>query len=208
MRKKYIYTIIPFFLLLSCQQVLEKAAEKIVDEKKELVGKYHTIKTENIKIFLPEEFKYISQNEYLKFIEKSRDIATFNSEKERLDLDRKTNTKMYFFEYFASNTIINIYPVKHIPFDNENAKYMLAVVDASIKEDSLSGVKYDKIEAQFKGNKNLSIFKVIHGLKNSESRVFYYKYTYFISYNKKSVFVYINTPVLFDFDPYIEKIRL
>ncbi len=87
-------------MFLSCQQAIEKAAEKIVEEKQELIGNYHTIKSENIKIFLPQEFKYISPKEYINYISKFKDTFVINAEKNRLELVKKSGKKIFFFEHF------------------------------------------------------------------------------------------------------------
>ena len=84
---------------------------------------------------------------------------------------------------------------------------MLGIVDNIIKANN-TGMNFEIMESQFKGNKNISIFKVIYQVKSPKLIVDMYKYVYFISYNKKSVFVNLETPSLLDFDPYIQKIRL
>ncbi|NJM78933.1 MAG: hypothetical protein HC854_03625 [Flavobacterium sp.] len=86
MIKKHLIVILTISIFLSCQQVIEKAADKIVEEKQELIGNYHTIKSENIKIFLPQEFKYIPSKEYINYISKSKDTFIINAEKNRLEL--------------------------------------------------------------------------------------------------------------------------
>ncbi len=104
--------------------------------------------------------------------------------------------------------MVNILPERYIEFNNSDAKYMLAIIDKAIKSNNHPETTLEIMESQFKGNKNLSIFKAIYKIKLPKTTVAVYKYVYFISYNKKSVFVNLETPVLFDFDPYIEKIRL
>lgn len=210
MIKKYLYIILILFSFFSsCKEVAEKTVETIAEvEKKELIGKYHSIKSEKIKIFLPEEFKHISESNYLKEIQRTREISIFNSEKERLKFVKDSGRKIYLFEYFKSGSMVNILPERYVEFNNSDAKYMLAIIDKTIKSNNHPETTFEIMESQFKGNKNLSIFKVIYKIKLPKTTVAVYKYVYFISYNKKSVFVNLETPVLFDFDPYIEKIRL
>ncbi len=204
-----IIILILFSFFSSCKEVAEKTVETIAGvEKKELIGKYHTIKSEKIKIFLPEEFKHISESNYLKEIQRTREISIFNSEKERLNFVKDAGRKIYLFEYFKGGSMVNILPERYVEFNNSDAKYMLAIIDKAIKSNNHPETTLEIMESQFKGNKNLSIFKVIYKIKLPKASVAVYKYVYFISYNKKSVFVNLETPVLFDFDPYIEKIRL
>lgn len=209
MIKKYLYLVFLILFSISCKEIAEKTSEVIIEnQKKEISGKYHTIKAEKIKAFLPDGFKYISQTDYLKNIKKTRDSITYRLEKKKIESNIEENNKMYFFENFKKNSIINIFPVKHLPFSNEEAKYMLAIIDKSIKEETNPNIEVENIGGEFKGNKNISIFKAIYRFKEPKSTTYFYRYTYFISSSKKSCFIYINTPILFDYNPYIQKIRL
>lgn len=208
MTKKHSYLLLILFLFSACQQVIEKTAENLVAEKKELIGKYHTLKSEKIKVFLPEEFNYISTKNYLEYIEKLKDTFLINTEKQRVDFIKNTGRKIYFFEHFESGSIANIMPEKYIKFSNTDAKYLLAIIDKTIKSNSRPYIQYELLESQFKGNKNLKIFKAIYEVKSPKIEMKIYKHVYFISYNKKSVLFNLETPVQIDCDPYIEKIRI
>lgn len=208
MIKKYFSLLLILFLFSACQQVIEKTAENLVTEKKELIGKYHTLKSEKIKVFLPKEFNYLTTKNYLEYIEKSRDTFLLNTEKQRIDFVKNTGRKIYFFEHFESASIATIMPEKYIEFSSRDAKYLLAVIDKTIKSNSQPYTQYELLESQFKGNKNLKIFKAIYEAKSPKIEMKIYKHVYFISYNKKSVLFNLETPVQIDCDPYIEKIRI
>lgn len=208
MIKKYFSLLLILFLFSACQQVIEKTAENLVTEKKELIGKYHTLKSEKIKVFLPKEFNYLTTKNYLEYIEKSKDTFLLNSEKQRIDFVKNTGRKIYFFEHFESASIATIMPEKYIEFSSRDAKYLLAVIDKTIKSNSQPYTQYELLESQFKGNKNLKIFKAIYEAKSPKIEMKIYKHVYFISYNKKSVLFNLETPVQIDCDPYIEKIRI
>ena len=53
MIKKIIYIVFLIFLSTSCKEIAKKTSETIIEnQKKEISGKYHTIKDEKIKVFL------------------------------------------------------------------------------------------------------------------------------------------------------------
>ncbi|NJM78932.1 MAG: hypothetical protein HC854_03620 [Flavobacterium sp.] len=85
---------------------------------------------------------------------------------------------------------------------------MLQIFDKIIRDANRPETEFNLVASQFKGNKNLRIFKAIYKINTPKIDINFYKYIYFISYNKKTVLVNLETPVLFDFDPYVEKIRL
>ena len=196
------------FFFPACQQVIKKTAENLVTKKKELIGKYHTLKSEKIKVFLPKEFNYLTTKNYLEYIEKSKDTFLLNTEKQRIDFVKNTGRKIYFFEHFESASIATIMPEKYIEFSSRDAKYLLAVIDKTIKSNSQPYTQYELLESQFKGNKNLKIFKAIYEAKSPKIEMKIYKHVYFISYNKKSVLFNLKTPVQINCGPYIEKIRI
>ncbi len=208
MIKKIIYIVFLIFLSTSCKEIAEKTSETIIEnQKKEISGKYHTIKDEKIKVFLPEEFKYTNTQNYLNQIAQSGDSSAYYAEKKRFKDIHDSGKKIYLFEYLKGASIVKVLPERYVAFTNSDAKYMLGIVDNIIKANN-TGMNFEIMESQFKGNKNISIFKVIYQVKSPKLIVDMYKYVYFISYNKKSVFVNLETPSLLDFDPYIQKIRL
>ena len=160
-----------------------------------------------IKVFLPEEFKYTNTQNYLNQIAQSGDSSAYYAEKKRFKDIHDSGKKIYLFEYLKGASIVKVLPERYVAFTNSDAKYMLGIVDNIIKANN-TGMNFEIMESQFKGNKNISIFKVIYQVKSPKLIVDMYKYVYFISYNKKSVFVNLETPSLLDFDPYIQKIRL
>lgn len=207
MIKKIIYTIIMLPLLLSCKEITQKAAEKILEKpKEELPGKYHTIKNERMKIFLPEEFSYISGNDFKKFFK--NDTVILNSHQKKVAVLKSKGRKLYIFEYFKGSSIVNVFMEDYIPFNNHDANNLLYYINQSLNANLDPDATSELIQSQYKGNKNLNIFKAIYKISSPKSPNIFFKHIYFISYNKRSFFVSLETFSEIDFDPYIQKIRL
>ena len=67
---------------------------------------------------------------------------------------------------------------------------------------------YQKNEARFFETKEAQIFKAIYTVSVPENNSEFNKQIYFVSFNKKSFALTLETPFLVDFDPYLEKIRV
>ena len=122
--------------------------------------KYKGYKAEKIKVFLPEEFKYTNTQNYLNQIAQSGDSSAYYAEKKRFKDIQDSGKKIYLFEYLKGASIVKVLPERYVAFTNSDAKYMLGIVDNIIKANNTE-IDFEIMESQFKGNKNISIFKVI-----------------------------------------------
>ncbi|MCO6175561.1 hypothetical protein NHF50_10960 [Flavobacterium sp. NRK F10] len=201
-----------FLSLISCQQVIEETS-KIVSEqaKPKLKGKYHSLQKENVKIFLPEGFKYITHEEYKNVLKQIGDSTLYNAEVQRLDNIKINDKKLYIFEYPESASTLNVLVEKYLPFNKEDGKYLLGIISTMQKNTyNIKDLNTELKEARVMGNKNLKIFKAIYKFTNPSfpaSQKFFRHY-YLISYNKKTLFLNMESTQLIDFDPYLRKIKM
>lgn len=206
---KKLFVFILALAILSCDNFIKSTSDILSkDDGNKITGRYHTINKENIKVFLPDEFNYISSNEYRNLISRSNDTSIKKREFERLDHIKKSKQNIYFFEYIEAGTIVNVLPTEYISFNKQDAKYMLAIVNNLIKLNSPTGASFEKIAAEFKNNNRTQIFKSIYKYKLPNQKLDFYKHLYFISQNQKSAYITIETPIVTDFDEYIFRTKL
>ena len=127
---------------------------------------------------------------------------------ERLDILEKSNQNIYFFEHIESGSILNILPTKYVLFNKQDATYMLSIVNSITKQNSPEGTNLENIAAEFKKSNSKQIFKAIYKFRIPGYEIDYYKYVYFISHNRKSALINLETPILTNFDEYIFKMKL
>ena len=194
----------------SCMEAV-KESQKIITQtnKPVLQGKFFPLESDGIKMFLPEDFKKISKSEYLEFVEKSTDTLAVNLEKERLRDLARSQSKVYFFQHETSNSILTVFPTEYIKFTKNDAQMLLN--DIKYHHDVISeqsGFLFTKKEARFFETAEAQIFKSIYSISSEDLIGDFYKQIYFVSFNKKSFALTLETPFLVDFDPYLEKIRV
>jgi hypothetical protein len=195
--------------LFSCEKLTKSASDLITkNDESKTFGRYHTIKQENIKVYLPEEFEFITLKDYKNLVNKSNDTLFKKREVQRLDVLEKSNQNIYFFEHIESGSILNILPTKYVLFNKQDATYMLSIVNSITKQNSPEGTNLENIAAEFKKSNNKQIFKAIYKFRIPGYEIDYYKYVYFISHNRKSALINLETPILTNFDEYIFKMKL
>lgn len=199
-----------FLGMSSCTEVIKESQKVLKETQKPIVeGKFFPLETEGIKMYLPKEFKKLSKSEYLEFVEKSTDTLAVNLEKERLRDLARSQSKVYFFQHTSSNSILTVFPTEYIKFSKSDAQMLLN--DIKFHHDLITektGLLYTKKEARFFETKEAQIFKSIYSISSEDLIGDFYKQIYFVSFNKKSFALTLETPFLVDFDPYLEKIRV
>lgn len=199
-----------FFLFISCNDVVKKSQEMIIENQAPpLEGKYFPLESDNIKIFLPKEFKKLSKDEYLSIVEQSKDSINLLSERERLHKIKKSGWDIYFFEYLESSSILSVIPIEYVKFNRNDAQMLLNQIKYDMDQSTEStGNEFTKVEARFFETKEAQIFKAIYNVENKKDNLNFFREIYFVSFNKKSFVLSLDVPVLVDFDPYLDKIRV
>lgn len=213
MYKRILILIVSVFTvssLTSCVEAVKESQKIIVESQKpELIGKFFPIESQGIKLFLPKEFKKLSKTEYLELIEKSEDSIVISFENERLRNLYLSGHDIYLFQHLESGSILSLIPTKYFKFNKADAQLLLNQIRANHDEISYStGLKFEKKEARFFETREAQIFKAIYTLKIPEVEDEYFKQVYFVSFNKKSFALSLETGFPVDFDPFLEKIRI
>ncbi|MFN3639534.1 MAG: hypothetical protein ACK4UK_01315 [Flavobacterium sp.] len=212
--RKIVLSIIILFAFIQCKEVTDKTIETIENtQKPKLEGKFFPLQKEGIKIFLPKEFNRIEKENYIDFL-KSISISDtdIETEKRRITEIEKGGHEVYLFEYIGSGSILNVITTKYIPFDRDDAQMLLNSIKMEHDHHNyVHGYNFEKLEAKFMGSKETQIFKAIYKVTppdELEDKYPFFKQIYFVSFNKKTFSLMLETPELVDFDPYLEKIRV
>jgi len=202
------------FSFIQCKEVTDKTIEALEKtQKPKLEGKFFPLQKENIKIFLPKEFNRIEKGNYPDFL-KSIELsdAHIEEEKRRIQEIEKAGHEVYLFEYIGSGSILNVITTKYIPFNKDDAQMLLNSI--KMEHDHYSyvhGHSFEKLEAKFMGSNETQIFKAIYKVTppdEMENMNPFFKQVYFVSFNKKTFSLILESPFEVNFDPYLEKIRV
>ncbi len=217
MMKKIIF-LICFFTLVSCDMFTSK---KGFDEKNlikpEDVGVYHKLKDDNIKIYLPQGFKELTEGEIREFHKQIEDEKTRYYFEKSYESQRfiKGNFYNFYSEEYASE--ISIQTLPYMPFNKGNAIELLYYLRESFaKYQKVTGIYHNKIKATYFGEKRLQFFKARYRLTrfnsyndNHEKENYeMFKTVYLITSKRKTFMITIITPFEENFDPFIRKIKL
>ena len=195
---------------ISCMDAV-KESQKLVEESQKpvLEGKFFPIESQGIKLFLPKEFKNISKTEYLELIKKTADSLAISLESERISNLYKSGHELYLYQHKTSGSILSVVPTDYFKFNKADAQMLLNQIKYNHDEiNSLTGLLFNKKEARFFETKEAQIFKAIYQVISPKAENEFNKQVYFVSFNKKSFALTLETPFVVDFDPYLEKIRI
>lgn len=212
--RKIVLCIIILFAFTQCKELSDKTIEVIEKtQKPKLEGKFFSLQKEGIKIFLPKEFNRIEKENYIDFMKSiSISDADIETEKRRIIEIEKGGHAVYLFEYIGSGSILNVITTQYIPFNRDDAQMLLNSIKMEHDHHSyVLGYNFEKLEAKFMGSNETQIFKAIYKVTppdEKDDKKTFFKQVYFISFNKKTFSLILETPVLVDFDPYLEKIRV
>lgn len=196
--------------LFSCMEAVKESQKVILESQKPaLEGKFFPIESQGIKLFLPKEFKKLSKADYLQLIENSEDSLVISLENERLTNLYKSGHDIYLFQHISSGSILSLIPTDYIKFNKSDAQMLLNHIRYNHDEVAAStGMIFNKQEARFFGTKEAQIFKAIYKVIVPKTRSEFTKQLYFVSFNNKSFGLTLETAMVVDFDPYLEKIRV
>jgi hypothetical protein len=188
-----------------------KESQKVIleSQKPALEGKFFSIESQGIRLFLPKEFKKLSKSDYLQLIENSEDSLVISLENERLTNLYKSGHDIYLFQHISSGSILSLIPTDYVKFNKSDAQMLLNQIRYNHDEVSAStGIIFNKQEARFFGTKDAQIFKAIYKVIVPKKQIEFNKQLYFVSFNNKSFGLTLETASVVDFDPYLEKIRV
>jgi len=196
--------------LFSCMEAVKESQKVILESQKPaLEGKFFSIESQGIRLFLPKEFKKLSKSDYLQLIENSEDSLVISLENERLTNLYKSGHDIYLFQHISSGSILSLIPTDYVKFNKSDAQMLLNQIRYNHDEVSAStGIIFNKQEARFFGTKDAQIFKAIYKVIVPKKQIEFNKQLYFVSFNNKSFGLTLETASVVDFDPYLEKIRV
>lgn len=213
---KNLYLIFLTITFISCDTLIPK---KGFDESKlikpGLVGEYHRLGIESMKVFLPEGFKELTDEEIKAFHKQIEDKKTryYYEKSFEQQAQIKGNFYRFYGEEYASEVIVHTLP--YMPFNKGDATYLLAYLQRDFDQfQRISGIFHNKIKATYSGDRSLQVFKAKYRLTRwsddsvREDEYEMFKTVYLITINKKTFMYTILMPLEFDFDPFVRKIDL
>ncbi len=203
-------------MMVSCKKDTSKQAtyEKYLIQPED-VGEFHKLENDNIKIFLPEGFKLVSDEEIISFQKEIKD-EKLRYYYEQTFVQRKA-MKGNFYNFYGNNyaTEVSVQTLPYMPFSKQNAKELLFYLrKGNERFQEVTGIYHNKITSTYSGDASLQIFKAKYRLsyfvQEDEEKEDYemFRTVYLITSNKKTFSVTILSPFEDDFDPYIRKIKL
>ncbi len=213
--KKSIF-ILSFVALLSCNTPKKGFDEKNLVKPVDL-GEYHKLSSDDIKIFLPQGFKVLTDKEIKEFHQQIKDEKTRYYFEKGYETQRNVKGNFYDFynEEYAAEVTIHTLP--YMPFSKSNAGQLLYYLRKSFEEyQKVTGIYHNKMKAVYSGDKSLQYFKAMYRLtrynsydEEGEKENFeVFKTVYLITSKRKTFMVTIMTPFEIDFDPFIRKFKL
>jgi len=210
-----ILLILTFFLASCKKDATEQATYEKYLIKPEDVGEFHTLENDNMKIFLPEGFEAVSDEEIKNFHKQ------IENEKERYYYEKTFELRKAmegnFYNFYGNNyaTEVSVQTLPYMPFSKQNAKHLLFYLrKGNERFQEVTGIYHTKITSTYSGETSLQIFKAKYRLSYFEEEekekedYEMFRTVYLITSNKKTFSVTILTPFEDDFDPYIRKIKL
>lgn len=213
---KPFHIVLILVLLVSCKKDTSKQAtyEKYLIQPED-VGEFHKLENDNIKIFLPEGFQLVSDEEIISFQKEIKD-EKLRYYYEQTFVQRKA-MKGNFYNFYGNNyaTEVSVQTLPYMPFSKQNAKELLFYLrKGNERFQEVTGIYHTKITSTYSGDASLQIFKAKYRLsyfeQEDEEKEDYemFRTVYLITSNKKTFSVTILSPFEDDFDPYIRKIKL
>ena len=210
MLKKPLALILFFWCFMTFNSCLQVAAEvknwMEASKVEEVVGTYHYLDNDGIKIFLPEVFERYSAVEYQQLLDSLVTKKEFEFESRRLKQLRELEGNLYLYFDKDTRSTYTIHTMPYTPMTKRDAQYVLGIISASYdKSTKHSDLGVTKLNAKFSDTKNQSIFKSVHRIDNSKAHTEIYNTTYIITSNNKTIWLQLTTPFEVDFDMFIQK---
>jgi len=216
MRKTLMLVLTLTLLVISCKKDTSNQAtfEKYLI-KPEDVGEYHKLENDNMKIFLPEGFKLLSDEDIVAFQKEIKEEKVrYYYEK---TFEQRKLMKGNFYNFYGNDyaTELSVQTLPYMPFSKQNAKELLFYLrKGNERFQEITGIFHNKITSTYSGDKSLQIFKAQYRLsyftEDDKEKEDYemFRTVYLISSSNKTFSVSILSPFEDDFDPYVRKIKL
>ena len=173
----------------------------------EIIGKYHFLDNDGIKVYLPQVFERYSSVEYQQLLDSLATEKQFEFESKRLKSLREMEGSFYIFFDADSRSTFTINTLPYMPITRSDAQYLLGMISVSNDRTSYnSDLNFTKLSAVYHGSKDQHIFKSIYRIDNDKTDAEVYNSTYIISSNHKTVWIQLTTPFEADFDMFIQKL--
>ncbi|WP_298518605.1 hypothetical protein [uncultured Kordia sp.] len=206
-----IYILLLSFFFIQCD-VNEKDKDKAVPFN-DVDGKYIHLETENIYLFVPKKVKLFSISQYKEFIDSIEDPRV-----RKIERDRYLNMK-----YGIENTYVmrsedleldvTYMSIPYIRIDQSVSQTLLQLLNRQHKKNG----KVFGLESSFsragiikKGHdrifRAIFLYKGIEVLTGEDAQI--YTYFYVINRNGKTFVLSFNSKKVYDFDSYVQKIKL
>ncbi len=203
-------------VLMSCKK---EASEQATYEKYLIkpgdVGEFHKLENDNIKIFLPEGFAIVSDEDMIAFRKEIKDEKVRYYYEKTFEQRKAMDGNYYNFYANDYATEVTVQTLPYMPFSKQNAKELLFYLRMGNERfQEVTGIYHNKMTSTYSGDASLQIFKAkyrlsyfIHESKEKEDYEVF-RTVYLITSNKKTFSVTILSPFKDNFDPYIRKIKL
>lgn len=202
-----------YILILSLFFIQCEDDKHIPVSNKNVSGKYIHLETENIYLFVPENIRLYTNSEYTAFINSFE-----NEEFKRIQYEKYLNLKygsagnFYLMASEDYHTDITFKTVPYIEIDQSVSQMILQYLNREHKAmASILGLESSFSRAGIIKKENDRIFRAIFLYKgfdiltNKDAQI----YTYFYLVNKGKTFILsFNSRKAYDFDSYVQKIRL
>lgn len=208
--KKIIYLLSFMLVLIGCQEVIKeipKEVVKITEPQVQLSGKYYSLKSQPIKIFLPNAFVALERHDVLKIAQNLDDEYSKEKRVSQIEFLIQSKIPSYYYHAPELGAFLSIYLEDNVQLDKQTASYFLGVIQKKHEEVYFNQrVLYTKIDSRFKSNDQIKIVKSIYEVTHAENKDFLsYYHLYLINYKNKLYFFELETPELIDYEPYVLK---
>lgn len=204
---KQYYILIVFVSLYSCMDVAKEVSNWMdVNPTEEVIGKFHYLENDGIKIFLPETFERYSSVKYQNLLDSLITKDNFDFEIKRLKSLREMEGEFYIYFDTESHSTYTINTMPYMPLYKNDAQLILGMISQNNNNITQnSDLEINKISAKYNDTNGTQIFKAIHQVSKKSKLEMAVNTSYIISSLHKTVYINLTTPYLVNFDMYLQK---
>ena len=203
-----IYIILLSFFFIQCGNDKDKSVPY-----KDVPGKYIHLETENIYLFVPEKVKMFSISEYKEFIDSIEDPRIRKAERARYLNMKYGIENTYVLRSEDLELDITYMSIPYIRIDQSISQELLRILNRKHKANGAKlGLESSLSRVGIIRKENDRIFRAIFLNKGTElltgEDAQVYTYFYVINRKGKTFVLSFNSKKAYDFDSYVQKIRL
>lgn len=209
-RVGYLIGCIAILNLYACLEVATQVKNWIEAKNiDQVIGKYHYLEDDGIKIYLPEVFKRYSSVEYQKIIDSLVSDKNLEYEHQRLKFMREMEGNLYIFFDEVTRSSYTINTVPYTPLYKQDAQFLLRQFRLSQERITKNtDLSITKLTAKYSARTGPQIFKAVYRIDHTQKKVSVYCTNYIISSSNKTVVINLTTPIAVNFDPFLQKMIL